>query len=79
MFTDNDVSKAEEICDPNVKVHNLLVSSESQSLEEWKKSLSHIFKGNLLLHLLPRATDVNENSNSTCMHPVLSCCLIAGQ
>ena len=50
MFTDNDVSKAEEICDPNVKVHNLLVSSESQSLEEWKKSLSHIFKGNPLLH-----------------------------
>ena len=65
MFTDNDVSKAEEICDPDVKVHNILVSSESQSLEEWKKSLSHIFKGNLFLHELPRASNVSVKSSYT--------------
>ena len=44
MFTDNDVSKAEEICDPNVKVHNLLVSQESTGLDAWKGQLSKIFE-----------------------------------
>ena len=45
MFCDNDISKAEKICDPNVKVHNLLVSDQTDGLDAWKKSLAGIFKG----------------------------------
>lgn len=45
IFSTNDVSKAEEICDPNIKVHNLLVSDETVGLDAWKDSLKNIFKG----------------------------------
>jgi ketosteroid isomerase-like protein len=44
IFSTNDVSKAEEICDPNIKVHNLLVSDETVGLDAWKDSLKNIFK-----------------------------------
>lgn len=45
MFTEGDVSKADEVCDPNVKVHSLLVSSETKGLDAWKNSLKGIFDG----------------------------------
>lgn len=48
MFCENDVSKAEKICDPNVKVHNLLVSDETDGLDSWKKGLANLFKGESL-------------------------------
>lgn len=43
MFCKNDVSLAEKICDPNIKVHNLLLSQETSGLDDFKKSLSDIF------------------------------------
>jgi hypothetical protein len=45
MFCDNDISKAEKICDPNIKVHQLLVSQQTDGLDAWKESLAGIFKG----------------------------------
>lgn len=45
MFCTNDVSVAEKICDPDIKVHTLLVSQETKGLGEFKKSLARIFEG----------------------------------
>ena len=45
MFCTNDVSVAEKICDPKIKVHNLLLSQETDGIEDFKKSLADIFKG----------------------------------
>lgn len=45
MFCDNDLSKADKICDPDIKVHNLLVSEQTDGLDAWKKNLGEIFKG----------------------------------
>ena len=50
MFCTNDVSVAEKICDPNIKVHNLLLSQETDGLEDFKKSLADLFSGG---HPLP--------------------------
>ena len=47
MFCTNDVSVAEKICDPDIKVHTLLVSQETQGLGDFKKSLASIFEGEL--------------------------------
>lgn len=47
MFVDNDVAKADEICDSNVKVHALLTSSETTGLKAWKDGLKDIFKGKI--------------------------------
>lgn len=54
MFCENDVSKAEKICDPNVKVHNLLTSDETKGLDNWKKGLAEIFKGEIHARVTPR-------------------------
>ena len=45
MFTNNDVNLADKICDPNIKVHNLLTSDQTDGVDSWKKSLASIFKG----------------------------------
>ena len=45
MFCTNDVSVAEKICDPKIKVHNLLLSQETDGIEDFKKSLADIFSG----------------------------------
>lgn len=44
QFTQNDISNAERILDPNVKIHQLLTSDETNGLEDWKKGLANIFK-----------------------------------
>ena len=54
MFCTNDVSVAEKICDPNIKVHNLLLSQETEGLADFKKDLAGIFEGKLSqLAMLP--------------------------
>ena len=45
MFCNNDVKIADKICDPKIKVHNLLTSDETDGLDSWKDSLAKIFKG----------------------------------
>ena len=53
MFCTNDVSVAEKICDPKIKVHNLLLSQETDGIEDFKKSLKDIFSGGYSLSRLP--------------------------
>jgi len=47
IFCTNEVALAEEICSPDVKVHNLLVSEQTTGLDAWKQSLSGMFKGEI--------------------------------
>ncbi len=50
MFSNNDIKIADKICDPNIKVHNLLTSDQTDGLDSWKESLASIFKGVHLFH-----------------------------
>jgi hypothetical protein len=44
LFCTNEVAIADKICSPSIKVHNLLVSQETDGLQAWKDSLAAMFK-----------------------------------
>lgn len=44
LFCTNEVSIADKICSPDIKVHNLLVSEQTTGLDAWKSSLAGMFK-----------------------------------
>lgn len=45
IFTDKDLSVVDKICDPNIKVHTLLLSQELDGVDAFKKDLEGLYEG----------------------------------